>query len=297
MYEPDTLPVTNFTEQLLEDLLIQARRQDDEHQNQINRVLDNTSLVTKTPWLRYNKWEQRFADQDMNELHSLTDLPKAIDENETVLTKTVDKILRACWDGFHDCKTRQWDLLPFWLASVARDKENTKPFRSYIDPATFTRYIGYWQGYILLCYRMYSTNDSRLEFTVGQEGLLQSIHLLLQSYVEDMTDELYGLVFQLSVALICHSDYTKQSSSLIYYTGIRGYNVDYKQWRPPQDYTTILAGIQFCIRIIMLEHALPIATRDEFTENSILTPIDQFCQIRNKWLIDGSGIYLEYNVS
>ena len=46
--EPDALPVTNFTEQLLKDLLIQSKRRDDEHQQQINRVLDNTSLITKT---------------------------------------------------------------------------------------------------------------------------------------------------------------------------------------------------------------------------------------------------------
>jgi hypothetical protein len=287
------LPVTNFTEQLLEDLLNQARRRDDEHQEQINRVLDNTSLVTKTPWLRYNKWESRFADQDMKELHALTDLPKAIDEDETILAKTVNKILRACWDGVHDCKNRQWDLLPFWLASVARDKENTKPFRLYIDPGTFTRYIGYWQSYILLCYRMYTANDSRLQFTLSQEELLKSVQLLIGSYAEDMEDELYGLLFQLSVTLICHSDYAKESSSLIYYTGIRGYNVDYRQWRPPQDYTTILAGIQFCMRIIMLEHALPTPTRHEFNENSIVTPVDQFCQIHNKWLIDGASITLD----
>jgi len=208
------LPVTNFTEQLLEDLLNQARRRDDEHQEQINRVLDNTSLVIKTPWLRYNKWESRFADQDMKELHALTDLPKAIDEDETILANTVDKVLRACWDGFHDCQSREWNLLPFWLASVARDKENTKPFRQHIDPDTFTRYIGYWQSYILLCYRMHLTNDSRLQFTSAQAELLESMQLLIQNYTEDMAEELYELLFQLSVVLICHSDYAKQSYPL-----------------------------------------------------------------------------------
>ena len=109
------LSVTNFMEQLLEDLLTQAKRCDDEHQQQINKVSDNTSLVTKTSWLRYNKWEARVADQDMNELHALTDLPKAETDNagEVILTKTVDEILRACWNGFHDCRDREWDLLPF----------------------------------------------------------------------------------------------------------------------------------------------------------------------------------------
>ena len=112
----------------------------------------------------------------------------------------------------------------------------------------------------------------------------------MNDYTEDQADILHQLLFNLFVALIMHLDYAKASSSLTYYTGIRGYNVDYKQWRQPQDYTTILAGLQFCIRIIMLEHAVPTASRDMFTEHSIMTPIDKFYQIRNKWLIDRGGI-------
>ena len=102
----------------------------------------------------------------------------------------------------------------------------------------------------------------------------------MTDYEEDDNDDLYELLFKLSVSLICHSDYAKEMSSLIYYVGIRGYNVDYKQWRQPQDYTTILAGIQFCMRIIMLEHALPTGSRNEFTEHSTLSPVMKFREIR-----------------
>ncbi len=62
-----------------------------------------------------------------------------------------------------------------------------------------------------------------------KQKLLETVHTLIHDYTEDQTDALYELLFELSVALICHSDYTKQLSSLIYYTGIHGYNVDYKQ--------------------------------------------------------------------
>ena len=40
----------------------------------------------------------------------------------------------------------------------------------------------------------------------------------------------------------------------------------------------------------MLQSALPIAERDLFDENSEVTPIEVFCKVRNKWLIDGEGI-------
>ena len=283
------MATASFTDQLLEDLILAAKEHDVEHQREINTVQDNTSLVTKTPWLRYNRWDKKFAGQDMNELHKLTGIPPATAIEEKVISDAMERILSACWAGYHDCLAREWDLLPFWLRSVMLDKEDTKPFRSYIAPYTLSRYIGYWQGYILLCYRMYELQDERLKFTRTQFQNLIKVRTLMNQYAEDQAEELENALFNLSVSLICHSDYAKEPSSLIYYTGIRGYNVEYKQWRKPQDYTTILAGIQFCMRIIMLEHALPMASRDEFTEYSSLTPVMKFRKVR-KWLIDGGGI-------
>ena len=226
----------------------------------------------------------------MNELHKLTDPPLPMEVEEKLILDTVERILGACWEGYHDCLTREWDLIPFWLRSVTLDKEDTKPFRSYIAPYTLARYIGYWQSYILFYYRMYELQDSRLEFTQAQYQNLIAVGAIMNQYTEDQARELEQGLFKLSVSFICHSDYAKQPSSLIYYTGVCGYNVDYKQWRKPQDYTTILAGIQFCMRIIMLEHSLPTESRNKFTEHSAVTPVMQFRQIR-AWLIDGGGTF------
>ena len=267
-----------------------AKEKDSEYQREINTVQDNTSLVTKTPWLRYNRWDKKFAGQDMKELHKLTDPPFATETKEKLISDTVGRILGACWEGYHDCLTREWDLIPFWLRSVTLDKEDTKPFRSYIAPYTLSRYIGYWQSYILFCWRMDESQDTRLEFTRKQYQNMIKVRSILNKYTDDQAKELEDALFNLSISFICHSDYAKEPSSLIYYTGIRGYNVDYKQWRKPQDYTTILAGLQFCIRIIMLEHALPTDSRNGFTEHSTLTPVMKFREIRN-WLVDGGGIY------
>jgi len=253
-----------------------AKEWDTEHQREINTVQYNTSLVTKTPWLQYNRWDKKFKGQDMNELHTLTDLPLATAVEEKLISDTVGKILETCWEGYHDCLAREWVLIPFWLRSVALEKEDTKPFRSYIAPYTLSQYIGYWQGYILFCYQMYELRDKRLEFIRPQFQNLIGVRSIMNQHTEDQVEELETLLFNLFVSLICHSDYAKEPSSLIYYTGVRGYNVDYKQWRKPQDYTTILAGIQFCMRIIILEHALPMGFRKEFTELTSVTPVMQF---------------------
>ena len=113
VHEPNAMPMTSFTNQLLQSMLDEAKHRDDEHQQTINKVLDNTYLVTKTPWLRFNKWEHRFANEDMKELHALTDLPNATDMTETIIANMVDTIGHECWDGYHDCLNRNWNLLPF----------------------------------------------------------------------------------------------------------------------------------------------------------------------------------------
>ena len=281
--------MSNFTDQLLEDLLGAAMEQDKKYQREINTVQDNTSLVTKTPWLRYTRWDKKFTGQDMNELHALTDPPQATTAEEKLIWDTVRKTLESCWEGYQNCLEREWDLIPFWLRSVTLEKEDTKPFRTYIAPDTLSRYIGYWQSYILFCYRMFILKDTRVEFTTSQFHNLIAIQYIIDSDDEDKAAELETVLFKLSVSLICHSDYAKEPSSLIYYSGVRGYNVDYKQWRKPLEYTTILAGVQFCIRMIMLEHALPTGDRDEFTDKTSVTPVMQFRKIRT-WLIDGGGM-------
>jgi len=139
------LDITSFTDQLLENLIGAAKERDTEHQQEINTVRDNTSLVTKTLWLRYNRWDKKFAGQDMNALHKLTDLPSVTESEseERIISESVTRILNGSWEGFQDCVAREWDLIPFWLQSVVLKKEDTKLFRSYIAPYTLTRYIGY----------------------------------------------------------------------------------------------------------------------------------------------------------
>jgi len=128
-----------------------------------------------------------------------------------------------------------------------------------------------------------------VQFMSEQERLLEGLINLVRTYNQDKAMDLRAQLLNLSVSLICHSDYARQRSSLIVYTGIRGYNVEFNQWRQPQDYTTILAGLQFCIRMLILEHALPMAERDEFSEESNMDPVTKFCVLRNKWLVDGES--------
>jgi hypothetical protein len=86
-----------------------------------------------------------FSGQDMQVLNQLTHSPDINDHNMQTLWTSVDRVVRACFAGVLDCHTRGWELVLFWLASVDRTKESTKPFRTHMKLDTMTRYVGYWQ--------------------------------------------------------------------------------------------------------------------------------------------------------
>lgn len=285
-----------LTKQLIQQVVDTTEQKHEAAIRRANLVQASTSLVTKTPWLRHTNWEETFLGYDMAELNMLAKRPLPQDGHEHSIWVAIAKMLKRCWDGFHDIRARGWNMIPFWLASVDRLKENSKPFRKDFPQYTLDRYFGYWQQYIMFCLRISQLNPTLdiIQFTARQQECLRTVLEWMEVGTAEEIEEVYDALLELSVALIMHSDYCKARSSLIRFTGVLGYSMEYKQWRKPQDYTTQLAGLQFCIRIIMLHSALPPAGRDTFYENSTVTPVDIFCNIRKQWLIDGEGIYYNY---
>ena len=85
--------------------------------------------------------------------------------------------------------------------------------------------------------------------------------------------------------MIKHSDFSSQKSSLIYFSGILGYNLEHQQWLQPAFYTQVLAALQFDIRIILLEDALPLNQRDSFNDCKP-TPLERFQSIHDPYLVE-----------
>jgi len=94
-------------------------------------------------------------------------------------------------------------------------------------------------------------------------------------------------VLELSIKLIMHSDYEPRRSALLYFCGILGYDVKAHQWLRPDRYTPIVAGLQCCIRLIKLEYAVPLRTRNQFRELYSADPLTVFKSVRRDWLVDG----------
>jgi hypothetical protein len=117
--------------------------------------------------------------KDMKDLVKLTEAPGARDNAERMLWDSTSQVINKCFQGYLDCYKRGWRLLPFWLSSVDRYKENTKPFPRHIIPDTFRRYIDYWQQYLLFYVRAIMIEPS-VQFTSRQDDCLREVINLME---------------------------------------------------------------------------------------------------------------------
>ena len=168
---PEDNESTNYLSSLITAAISEADERDKTHQKTLNEVRDSQSLVTKTPWLRRTHWVKIFVGKDMATLVKLTNAPGIHDHQERSVWQATAGLIERCFKGILDCQERGWTLIPFWLRSVDRNKEDTKPFRTFIAPYTLRRYAGYWQQYILFCLRAVMTEDA-VQFTVRQRDAL-----------------------------------------------------------------------------------------------------------------------------
>ena len=95
------------------------------------------------------------------------------------------------------------------------------------------------------------------------------------------------------MSFIKHSDFDLCKSSLIYFSGILGFNIPLHKWMEPSSYTQILAGLQFCIRVILLEYSIPVDQRDNY-RNVKPTPLERFRQVHDPYLVEGTEYPYNY---
>jgi hypothetical protein len=222
----------------------------------------------------------------MAKLNELAAKPTMKEHDLFMVWESVRRLIKTCFEGILDCENRGWTLIPFWLASSNSTIAATIPFRTHFPAATIDRYASYWQQLFMFCLRgMDDMKKYGIEFTISQQQKLMKLRAILDSDTikPNILDE---LIFEISLLFIQYSDYIQQKSVLIYFTGVLGYHISWKQWRKPEDYTNILAGFQFCLRVIILESAIPQKERINWFEYSTLDPLKALRNVRDYWLTE-----------
>lgn len=241
----------------------------------------NQYMVEKSPWMRRTGWLREFAGKDMNVIVGMSEKPTKDEPASQVVWTSVMRLMNNCVDGVKDCAERNWSLIGFWLNSPEAEEADGKPFSVDNDPETVRRYAEYWGQFMCYCLRMLNEEEgSGIQFLRDQRDDLKE----LQRLAEEDDDE-YGIdrqVLWVSMRFIMHSDYAARKSGLVRFLGVLDYDERKKRWREPSTFTPILAGVQFCMRVLTLEHTLPLGERDEFTCMDGGDPSQVFREVRDK---------------
>lgn len=280
---------------LITSLLDSAKTDDDNHQRELNNVPQNSELVTLTPWLRRTRWHKTFASRNMEQLVQLMEKPDLNDHVMFGLWRNVAFVLKSCYKGVQNLEDRGWYEIPYWLAGSDMSEPDSRPFRTYFTSKSINTYMEHWQKYIMFCFRAFELDGHGVEFTPAQFTCLAKLREMMHLPSPKQTnDDLLKKIWELSVLLIEQIDYEAERSSLIYFSGVCGYNVPNCQWRQPENYTPILAGLQWCIRVLMLEKALPIDMRNDRAWIVQKDPLERFKETRNYWLVEGRPTPFNY---
>lgn len=201
------------------------------------------------------------------------------------IKSSVERVISKCLQGLWNCDERGWNQIRFWLQSVVSCESHTKPLQRDYLPDTLYRYRMTWGQLIWYCHIAWENEyDSGLRLNEGQMEKLQELRNVMTIWSEGQEDEMDERVLSFSDSLIRHSDYEVNYSAIKHFTGVLGYDSVNKAWRSPLNYTPVLAHIQFCMRVIGLESALPQRYRD-----SLENPFELFQIYRRNWLVDDEG--------
>jgi hypothetical protein len=237
-----------------------------------------------------NRWTELYVGLDMDELVEYSRKPKGSEQKELelkIIWQSVERVIEQSYAGSRELWNRNWHAVLFWLRSINIDQDTSKPFRTNYYASTVERYSGYWASFICFCLRILNHEDT---FGIRFNNAERLILIDLRKAVEDRVDVedkkgLDLLVLTASIEFIRHSVHCGYRPILIFFLGILGWDSELKVWKKAEDYTTILAGLQFCMRVLVLEFALPTDNRD----NIIQEPISIFRSFRDQWLVEGTA--------
>ena len=260
-----------------------------EERNSIRTVqaaIDDAKSVIRTPWLARTQWLERYVGIDMVKLVEMTERPKT-EEWMLNVWNDVGAMVERTFDGIKDVHGRSWDRILYWLASPNRETISKDPMNFYLKAETVERYASYWQRFLCFCLRAMDEELQGVKFTEEQT---HELNILRELYVLD-ENRMNLPRLKRKQNLICSIRFIKQTvfevglPVLVYYSGILGFNKEGGTWRQPEHYTNILAGILWCMRVLVLEYALPTGSRDRLAQDEI-TPLQRFKLVRDEFLVE-----------
>ena len=173
--EPSERPQAHI-QTLIDGLIKDAADYDQEYERMMDQVQES-SIITLSPWLRRTGWTRTFRGKDMKKLSELMEKPATGEPSLLMIWNSIERVIQKSYDGVKDCWDRNWILIPFWLVSGQKNEESSKPFRTYYAESTTARYTSYWQQFIMFCVRvsLLDLDEFGVQFTLSQMNTVRDL--------------------------------------------------------------------------------------------------------------------------
>ena len=257
-------------------------------------AIGDNKLSVRTPWLNATKWMDRFVGINMEKLMELTEKPQSKDQFLSRVWKEMGDNFIVCHAGLNDIRIREWDRILHWLRSTNHTVIHSKPMMVYLQQKTVQTYAGYWQRFMCFCFRTMDDHSWRevgqpgFKFTDGQRKQLEKLRMYYEFDHGTPEEESIRrkMLLATSILFIQQDVHMVGCPILVYFSGILGYNKITGLWKEPVNYTNILAGILWCMRVLVLEHTLPTDQRDQLGRDREIRPRERVKKVRDIWLVE-----------
>ena len=277
------------------------------------------------PWLRFTQWNDVLSQSQHNMLktHAFTREP---DPEETDLERLLEswhRVFDRCLNTLVDHNHR--DTLKWW-ASPKNEAATQKPFELPQNTKSVDKYSGHFEGFICYVMRAAPTEnwqdatETGVTYTEEQWNCIQQIRVLLSQEpaarerqsipspeelsnaeegggegmrYEEEDQPLDSEVMRLCMLMVTQNmeHISTYDSPLMHYLAVRGINENTEKLRPPFIYTTILAGMLWVIRLIVLEITAPLEAWPELglqSRKEIPSVRERVQHMRDRHLCEGS---------
>ncbi|KAG6042747.1 hypothetical protein E4U33_001837, partial [Claviceps sp. LM78 group G4] len=260
-------------------------------------VLADLHPTDKTGWWKRTQWVAHLGNSNLQYLAHAARLPRADEPELKLVADAVDELIEDCVKGLESAPMTARRL----IRGVGEDP-HPQPLGRLDQPDTQTRYANYWKR--LICYMIRVAQSEGSVSVHGDD--VTSRPIVQQDTMEDArrlfpwtneTREKAEIILQavtrrsgvkesimefsrcVVIQHVCDSDF---ANPVIHFMAVLGIHQDRGTLREGQDYSSILAGLVYCVRVISLELLL-------LSNGSRGTPeISNFKMQRREYLQDGS---------
>jgi len=320
-------------------ILSQWKAQRLEHEKELEKADEKIAKTDHTGWFKRTGWPEHLAGRNLKYLAYASRVPDRDERQLQQAGKIVDIAIEKSVAGLSTLhpETRRW------LRSAKREEIDARPMARLQNPESQARYAGYVKRFVYYSLRVLtepepaststsseSDSDSDTEESGSEndnrrnrrnKDFLQDARELFpwKPYQKARAEQFWSsleldeepaqlnILFKLMESIIFQIlDHKPFESPLIHFLAILGIDEQTNRLRKADNYSFMLAGVVYCVRVMAAEILLPIAKRKDQGEAERKYFLDK----RKRCLADGSyspmsimisllayGRYIAFNTS